>query len=306
MISSFARRLWNLPERLKTRVRIWRDYRNALQQSVPVVQDSYGVRFILYPWNRPNFSEMLRREHDVGEMTAIPLLVRDGDTVFDIGANIGAYAVTLSRLCGSGGRVFAFEPVPDTYWTLCETLALNRCENVIPSRMAVSSRSGRKTMNLFEPRFAAWNTFGTPRMLTPEGNLVEPSKSIEVPTISLDEFCARRRIEKVNFLKVDVEGFETSVFEGAERLLCQHLIDTVCFEISQAPLRGANAKSADTFFALERHGYSAYLFNARTRRFEGPIHDTTEEFGNFYSSYMDLTRVVNNDAPAKKSNLVVS
>jgi hypothetical protein len=172
--------------------------------------------------------------------------------------------------------------------------------------MAVSSRSGSATMNLFEPQFSAWNTFGTPCITTPDARRVKPSKSIEVSAITLDEFCVRQRIERVDFLKVDVEGFETSVFEGAEKLLREHRIDTVCFEISQAPLRGANAKSCDTFLALERHGYTAYLFSGKTRAFEGPLHDTTEECANFYASRLDLTQVAHQVVLPRGTNPVQS
>ena len=69
-------------------------------------------------------------------------------------------SVLLSRLCGPNGHVWAFEPVPETYWRLRETLALNRCDNVIPVRAAVFEKNGVAKMNLFEPEHSEWNTFG--------------------------------------------------------------------------------------------------------------------------------------------------
>ena len=263
------------------------------------MQDAFGTRFVLYPWNRSNLLELLRREYDRNEMEAMSLLVHEGDTALDVGANVGTYSVYLSRLCGPRGKVFAFEPVEETFWELCETLALNRCENVVPVRAAVSNRTAHATMNLFEPRFSPWNTFGMPCMTAPDGSKVKPSKSVQVPTITLDEFCEPRQIEKVDFLKVDVEGFEASVFEGAEKFFREHRIGTVCFEVSQAPLRGANAKSCDAFRALERHGYKAYLFSAKTRAFEGPVHDSAEEFANFFASCSDLAQAAHQVAPAR-------
>ena len=79
--------------------------------------------------------------------------------------------------------------------------------------------AGVVRMNLFEPQYSAWNTLGMPEMVTPQGNRVSPAKSVDVPSCTLDEFCRSEKIEKINFLKVDVEGFEKAVFQGAADLL---------------------------------------------------------------------------------------
>src|SRR6201984_3916194 len=138
----------------------FQDRRRALKHAMPILEDVQGIRFVLYPWDRPNLLYLLRHPYDVAEFQAIPRLVQPGDTAFDIGANIGVYSVLLSRLCSPTGRVVAFEPVPDTYWRLRETLALNRCENVMTVQAAICEKHGTVRMNLFAPQFAEWNTLG--------------------------------------------------------------------------------------------------------------------------------------------------
>ena len=126
--------------------------REILRDGTVILKDILGIRFVLYPWDGPNLLYLFRRAADVGEFKAIPRLVKSGDIAFDVGAHAGIYSVLLSHLCGPTGRVWAFEPVPDTYWRLRETLALNRCDNVIPVRAAVFEKNGVAKMNLFDAR----------------------------------------------------------------------------------------------------------------------------------------------------------
>lgn len=266
-----------------------RERRKALRHAVTIVPDVNGFRFVVYPFDRRNLTSIVRHPYDISEFRAIPLLVREGDVALDIGANVGLYSVLLSRLCGRTGRVWAFEPIPETHWRLRETLVLNRCENVIPVRKAACDKSGTVQMNLFAPQFSEWNTLGLPSMPASGGKRLSPSASLEVPACCLDRFCEAESLERINFLKVDVEGFEVSVFLGAQRLLREHRVDYICFEISQEPLRGAGVKSRQVFEALEAYGYSAYRFDRTSGRFEGPVRDTSEEWTNFFASWKDLS-----------------
>jgi FkbM family methyltransferase len=256
-----------------------------------ILQDVHGIRFVLYPFDRPNWQNLVQRTCDVAEFQVIPRLLESGATAIDIGANAGLYSVLLSRLCGPTGRVWAFEPVVDTYWRLRETLALNRCENVVPVQSAVCDRSGSVTMNLFEPQFAEWNSLGVRSARDGKGKLVSSCRSVEVSAYTLDEFCERQGIRHINFLKVDVEGFELSVFKGAERLLSERRIDYICFEISLEPLKAVGVESRKVFEALEEHDYRAYRFDRKTGRFLGPVRDCLDVWTNFFASWKDLSNL---------------
>ncbi len=267
-----------------------RERREALAGATLVLEDDYHVRFALSPQDRHRMLPLIHRTFDKAEFQAISQLVSDGDIAFDVGANTGEYSVLLSRQCGPAGRVWSFEPVPETYWRLRETLALNRCGNATAVQAAMCDKAGTVLMNLFDPQYSEWNTLGMPEMITPEGHTLSPGRSIDVPSCTLDEFCHAEKIEKINFLKVDVEGFEHAVFRGASRLLQERRVDCVCFEISQAPLKGAKASSRSVFEILEEHGYWAYRFDDADGSFHGPIQDTSEYWANFYASWRDLSR----------------
>ena len=93
------------------KLREFRDHRRILNDGTTILKDVHGVRFVLYPWDRPHLLELEGRVYDQAEFQAIPRLVKPGDIAFDVGANVGVYSVLLSRLCGPSGHVWAFEPV---------------------------------------------------------------------------------------------------------------------------------------------------------------------------------------------------
>lgn len=132
--------------------------------------------------------------------------VRVGNTVLDIGGHIGLFAVVTGRLVGREGKVFSFEPTPFTRSVLQEVVVLNGCSETVEVRgEAVSSEGGVTTF------------FDTGERISNANSLVKTDLSkaeIRVPTISVDEFAAERKL-KIDCLKIDVEGAELDVLRGA-------------------------------------------------------------------------------------------
>jgi FkbM family methyltransferase len=257
---------------------------NRLSYAKPVVlEDAYGVRFILEPWDTAAKRDRISGEFYRDEFSALKKLINEGDMVFDLGANIGLHATLFSRWVGGTGRVLAFEPFPDTAWRLRETLALNRCANVEVFEFAILDRSGYAELNTFSPRYAAWNSFGKPAF-----GGIQPTGVATVPVRDLDTFCTDKHIDRISFLKIDVEGFEKSVILGAKELLAANKIDSLSFEISRIPLEGSGVKPKEIFETLGTHGYASYRFDPKTKRFVGPVEDSDAFYENFYASRRDL------------------
>jgi FkbM family methyltransferase len=143
------------------------------------------------------------------EYAAFKAAVRPGDTVIDVGANLGAYTVLFARWVGPGGRVIAFEPAPDSRAGLERQLSLNDPPaQVIVRSEAVAASSGTRS-------FHADGMHGDNRLL-PDAD----RGGIQVPATSLDEFCAREGIEP-DLIKIDVEGAELDVLRGARRTIAR-------------------------------------------------------------------------------------
>ncbi|MEA2826679.1 MAG: hypothetical protein QOG43_1118 [Actinomycetota bacterium] len=191
-------------------------------------------------------------------MAAIQPHIRPDAVCLDVGANIGLYALGLSHLAAKG-KVYAFEPSPSAYGHLQSNLQVNGATNVEACNLAVSDTVG--TVHFHDFSFFSAGSFSSD-----EGSLLSSesygSQSFEAATTTLDEFVADHKIDRVDFIKVDVEGAELSVLAGAEKTLATYRPATVLefntfgFAIHQSVLpQVALARIKDVFphvFVMDR------------------------------------------------------
>lgn len=141
-------------------------------------------------------------------------LVRPGDAVLDIGANVGLHTVFLSKLVDVG-RVIAFEPVSEMADRLSANCAFNRVDNVTLVRAALGEETGEATIqaNLGDPGME-----GTNSMIASVHVANRPDRYEErtIPVKRLDDIAGELGIsERIDFVKIDTEGFEPMVIRGA-------------------------------------------------------------------------------------------
>jgi FkbM family methyltransferase len=139
--------------------------------------------------------------------------IREGMTVYDVGANRGQMALLYSRLVGPTGRVMSFEPMPQLCRSLERNLSLNRIANVEARCAAVAERGGRKTFRFTE----AMSTQGKLADVEPTYQ-IDGARDVEVDAVTLDEIVDAGH-RPPDFLKIDVEGGARSVLLGARRVL---------------------------------------------------------------------------------------
>jgi FkbM family methyltransferase len=135
--------------------------------------------------------------------------VKSGFTVVDVGAHIGYYTLLFSRLVGPTGHVVAFEPVPKNFEFLSENLRLNRCTNVEPVNRAVLDR--REQLCIEMPKNDPLPVGVSFANSNNQGDVI-------VEAVSLDEYLLEQT-KRVDFLKVDAEGAEDRVLDGARALI---------------------------------------------------------------------------------------
>ena len=155
------------------------------------------------PSSRGKVLRVLRGTYEPEQTAHFVRWIRPGATVIDIGAHVGYYTLLASMLAGKTGSVWAFEPEPTNAAFLRQHMYLNHCSNVHVEEVAVSNSSGRA-------RFVCGKGSGT-------GHL-DGSGDMEVRTVRLADFCSARGI-RPSALKIDVEGAETEVLEGARELI---------------------------------------------------------------------------------------
>ncbi len=137
--------------------------------------------------------------------------IQPGEVIYDVGANVGLHTLLLSRLCGSEGKVYAFEPWPENAEKLAANLELNYIRNVEVIPWAVASRS-----RLAKFRAGPDNSQGK---LIDDSSQAASRGDFEVQAISLDDFVAQRGGRAPSLIKIDVEGGEGEALRGASQLL---------------------------------------------------------------------------------------
>ncbi|MFZ3211418.1 MAG: FkbM family methyltransferase [Terriglobales bacterium] len=137
------------------------------------------------------------------------MVVRAGDIVYDLGANVGFYSLLASFLVGSDGQVFSFEPVPRNLRFLRRHLDLNQIANCSALDVAVSSSNGVANFDLGP---------------TPcQGHLTTESRAaLTVRTVALDSLVASGKIPPPNVIKCDIEGGEYDALTGARDTLSRY------------------------------------------------------------------------------------
>ena len=138
---------------------------------------------------------------------AFKRLVRPGDVVLDVGANVGSHSLLFSKLVGPCGRVVAFEPTRWAFRKLQRNKDLNLSfcsENLILEKLVVADHSGISQTIRFQSR---WPLFG----------VSAPSEEEIVDSVTVDDYVENAGLTRVDFLKVDVDGYEYKVIRGAKR-----------------------------------------------------------------------------------------
>ncbi|CAN5872170.1 hypothetical protein BH23ACT12_BH23ACT12_00090 [soil metagenome] len=144
--------------------------------------------------------------------------IGDKAVCIDVGANIGLYSLALAVLA-PGGRIYAFEPSPDAFDYLQKNLAQNGAANVKVSQLALGNSTGNVRFHEI-PFFTAGSfTVDESCFLTSE---ILGSTCFEAPCTTLDEFVKSEGIDHLDLVKIDVEGGEMSVLEGALQTIEQH------------------------------------------------------------------------------------
>lgn len=167
-------------------------------------------------------------------------LIPRGGIVMDVGANIGQYALLAAKLVGSEGYVYAFEPGESQLCKLRYNIALNALNNIDILPIAVGNDRGSYS---YYPSSCIDNQ-GRGSLIPDHTGNVRSTKPIQINMARLDDFCDERKIKKVDFIKIDVEGYDLEVLKGARNILLNNPLVAVMVELEDDNLKamgiGAN------------------------------------------------------------------
>ncbi len=180
--------------------------------------------------------------------------IRKAKVIIDIGANIGITSLYFASL-NPKAKIFAFEPHPETFKRARENFGLNNFKNIQLINLGLGNR--KASMRLYEVE--ASNP-GMNRIMNDE-QLNIPYCTIEIEM--LDDVLTQYNIQKVDFIKMDVEGFEHNVLMGAVKTLHSHPV--LVIELDDSFLRENKSSPGDLIHLLYSTGYNN-IYNAITNK----------------------------------------
>ena len=182
--------------------------------------------------------------------------LREGMTVFDVGANVGELTLLFSRFVGDGGSVHAFEASGATFERLEIVRGATGGRNVVLNHLALSDKNGVVRLHVYDDALSSFNSQAA-RPLKNYGLDFEPVGIEETPATTVDDYCESNRIEKIDLLKIDVEGAEFQVMRGARRMLQSRRIRCLTFEFGQTTFDMGNRPEEIEIF-LKEMNYKIY------------------------------------------------
>lgn len=249
-----------------------------------IVSGVLGMKFILYPDNKWPIRWTIQGSAYKKEYSAIAKLVKMGDTAFDIGSHVGMIAIYLGKIVGEKGKIYCFEPFPISFERLKNNIYINNFNNIQLNNLAISDSVGIADF-YYQPNDFQLNSLGKV-----SDGIKRLDHNIKVETNTIDNYCEKNNINKINFIKIDTEGYEYNVLLGAEKMLHSKNIDIIQFEISKTPLESIGRNPAEIVEYLNRKGYGVYEYNENAEAFK-KIGIINSGYDNFYASFNDLSKI---------------
>lgn len=211
-----------------------------------------GYRILVFLNEEVGCKIHCHRAFERWESSLVEKLIKEDAICIDVGANIGYYSLLMASKA-TRGQVHSFEPVSRNLHLMSVSAALNGFTNLVLNCCAVGDVDGFVSFAISED--GAYSSFlDTGRRPV--------SRSTVVPVARLDSYCRERSIERIDFLKVDVEGAEKRVLEGASGCLQDvHLRPVIMMiELFEPMLRIYGTSIDEVMTCLRDFGYSPFIY----------------------------------------------
>jgi FkbM family methyltransferase len=270
---------WETIRRFSTRLRNARQERNRLErldsQNLERTRTLLADRTYVYE----------------KELFLLPRLVVPGTTVFDIGANDGVYTSHLSRLVGAEGLVIAVEPGRRAFCALRSLVKREQLRNVALHRNAAGAACGKLT--LYVPDYTKI------AQIECADHVSGPAET--VPMTTVDNLVRRHKVAALSLMKVDVEGAELLVLEGAKDTLLRFRPGLI-LELADVHLTKFKTTGQEILERLWQLGYESFEFGWETKELK-PVRQITLKGGHTWSR-LDEDLSTNNYVFVHKTKLL--
>jgi FkbM family methyltransferase len=217
-----------------------------------------GLRYHLYLGNDTSRMIFVDGNFDPNELVFLDSALKPGMVFVDVGANDGLYSLFASRRVGRRGSVLAFEPSRREFRRLKENIRINRLANVRGFPVALYNSSGKKNLRIADGEHAGQNTLGSFLFAS-----VSTCRIEKVVIRTLDDIAAEETPPRIDWIKIDAEGAECAILEGAANVLRTYR-PNLMMEAMDGALREQGRSIGDLLAILDRMAYDIFSFDKST------------------------------------------
>jgi FkbM family methyltransferase len=264
---------------LSTRVRFFRFAHLESSRTMPWLE---SLEVVIAPGEQISQAVYVSGVYEPCTTDVLRRVLKPGDTFVDVGANIGLFTMLASRWVGPSGRVLAMEPSRRELARLQDHIDRNGLRQATALRIAAGRESGTAVLHVATGRHAGLNTLES-RFMHAD---VDEAYTEVVPVAPLDEILPAHGIDRVDAMKVDVEGCEHDVIAGARRIMARDR-PTLIIELAGAALAPGHAGRAaiETFLGSLDYRFAAIDGDTAALR---PVTDLTASAENLVAARADV------------------
>ena len=224
-----------------------------------IITGKYGIRYLVFKKSALDFH--ILKNGIIGDWIAKygHLVISHGDTIFDIGANVGLLTLPFSVEFAPMGRIYAFEPDPENIGQLYANIAINNCKNIQVMPIALQNKA-KDRLQIFSIRRSIDGDGNENRGISTLENVRKHTRErISIPVSTIDNVVKRLKVKNVNLIKIDVEGSEYKVLQGGLHTI-KSLKPRILYEFSPSIDKLINKNnSVHTYKLINNLGYSQYI-----------------------------------------------
>jgi FkbM family methyltransferase len=204
----------------------------------------------VYPTKRRGIDGLIYIFREIeSDFKVIKKLLKPGDIIFDIGANIGYFSLYMSKKITDSGKIYAFEPVSTTFKRLQENIILNGYKNIIIEKYALFDKKERREIFL---------SYAHDRNSLVADNPLQKKEIVDC--ITLDEYIIKSNVSKISLLKIDTEGAELFVLKSGLNSI-KKFKPNIYFEINNDKIKQFGYNQNDLISYLQNLNYFFYNIN---------------------------------------------
>ena len=230
-------------------------YQHLKPDDILLIDTLLGHKMYVNPQDDISKSLIMHGSYERYTTELFKKCLEKGMVVVDIGAHIGYYTLIAADIVGESGKVFAFEPDPYNYSLLIKNVEVNGYKNIIPIQKAVSNKVGITRLFLFLGASGWHSIYEVPGW----------RKSIEIETVTLDEFFEN---EKIGIIKMDAEGAEMAILQGMKKQIEKNDKLKIFAEFNPLLLKVAGYSPEEYLHKFISYGFKLFDINERKKEIE--------------------------------------